>query len=54
MPLDLVVVERDRVVLKAGETVLELEPEDVKCVKQCNDKWYVEYTAGRASRFQLH
>jgi hypothetical protein len=44
MPIDLVVVERDRVVLKAGETVLELEPEDVK---QCGDAWYVEYVVGR-------
>jgi hypothetical protein len=47
MPIDLVVVERDKVVLKAGETVLELEPEDVRYVKQCGDAWYVEYVAGR-------
>jgi F0F1-type ATP synthase epsilon subunit len=47
VPLDLVIVERDRVVLKVGETILELEPEDVRYVKQCGDAWYVEYVVGR-------
>ena len=53
MPVDLVVVEKDRVVLKAGEMVLELEPEDVVKIKECGGKWYVEYVAGRSSKTSI-
>jgi hypothetical protein len=47
MPLDLVIVEKDRVTLRFGGTVLELEPEDVRVVKRCGENWYVEYVVGR-------
>jgi len=53
MPLDLVVVERDKVVLKAGGNVFELEPEDVTMIKRCGESWYVEYVAGRTPRYSI-
>jgi hypothetical protein len=53
MPVDLVVVEKDRIVLKTQAFELELEPEDVARIKECNGRWYIEYTAGRSSKVSI-
>jgi DNA-directed RNA polymerase subunit L len=50
VPVDLVVVERDRVVLKSEVGEFELDPADVERIKRCSDKWYVTFTAGKTAR----
>jgi hypothetical protein len=46
-------VEKDKILFKTREFTLELEPEDVARIKECNGKWYIEYTTGRSSRASI-